>query len=141
MPAADRTSRARRTTSLTCAASSAILLAGTLVTWSMSTTLAWGAAFGHGASAVAVAVTLVALVAAAVVDLAAARLGRTVLVSTTAILALALGVTAVVALTDLFNGSATAILLAAAAALGVPLLADLPRAHGDATARRKGHTR
>lgn len=131
-PAADRS---RRTTALTCAAMSVVFLAGTLMTWSMSATLEWGTAFGHGGSVAVVVATLVLLLVAVVADLAAA--GRGVATATAALLALGLAATGVLALTDLFDGSATAILVVAAAVLGLPLLADLPRA----TARRKGNPR
>ena len=127
--------RSRRTTALTCAAMSVVLLAGTLLVWSTSVTLEWGTAFGHRVSVAVVVATVVLLLVAAVADLAGA--GRGVATATAALLALGLAATGVLAVTDLFDGSATAILVVAGAVLGLPLLADLPRA----TARRKGNTR
>src|SRR5262245_917557 len=127
--------RSRRTTALTCAAMSVVLLAGTLMIWSMSVTLEWGTAFGHGGSIAVVAATLVLLPVAALADLAGA--GRGVAAATAALLALGLAATGVLACADLFDGSATAILVVTAAVLGLPLLADLPRA----TVRRKGNPR
>jgi hypothetical protein len=129
------TERSRRTTALTCAAMSVVLLAGTLMIWSMSATLEWGTAFGHGGSVAVVAATLGLLLVAAVADLAAA--GRGMATATAVLLALGIGATGVLAVTDLFDGSGTAILVVTAAVLGLPLLADLPRA----TARRKGNSR
>lgn len=131
-PAAERS---RRTTALTCAAMSVVLLAGTLMTWSMSVTLEWGTAVGHGGSVAVVVVTLVLLLVAVVADLATA--GRGVAMAAAALLALGLAATGVLALTDLFDGSGTAILVVTAAVLGLPLVADLPRA----TARRQGNPR
>lgn len=131
-PAAERS---RRTTALTCAAMSVVLLAGTLMIWSMSATLKWGTAFGHSGSVAIVVATLVLLLVAAVADLTAA--GRGVAMATAALLALGLAATGVLALTDLFDSSGTAIVVVTAVVLGVPLLADLPRA----TARRKGNPR
>lgn len=127
--------RARRTTALTCAAMSVVLLAGTLMVWSMSVTLEWGTAFGHGGSVAVVGVTLGLLLVGALADLVAA--GRGVATAIAALLALGLAATGVLALTDLFDGSGSAILVVTGAVLGIPLLADLPRA----SARRKGTPR
>lgn len=127
--------RARRTTALTCAAMSVVLLAGTLMVWSMSVTLEWGTAFGHGLSVAVVVGTLVSLLVGALADLVAA--GRGVATAIAALLALGVAATGVLGLIDLFDGSGSAILLVTAAVLGFPLLADLPRA----SARSKGNPR
>jgi hypothetical protein len=110
-----------------------ILLGGTLFIWSTSRSAAEPAVFGPGGAFAVVAIAVVLLAVAMTVILLAARLSRTVLLTTVVVVSLVGACVGVIAITTLLTEPGIGILLGFGWVLTIPVILAITR--GSVTSR------
>lgn len=128
MTNADRKYRSQRTTALTFGLMAEVAMGGTLLVWSTSPSAAERAVFGPGGSNTAVASAMVLIAVGMLVIMLAARLGRTVLMATVAVVSLASACVGVIAITTLLTDPGLGFLLMWGWVLTIPVTLTITRA-------------
>jgi hypothetical protein len=125
---ADRKSRARRTTALTCALMAEVALGTTLLVLSGSQDPATTAVFGRVGSVVAVVAAMALLAATMVLAMLAPRLPRGVLVSGLTVFSFVIAFVGVLAVASLMTALGVGFLLAFSWILTCPVALEVRRA-------------